>query len=72
MERVDFVVMSLFLIILLVLTVTLVKIHNFMPLLKTCDDDFATIEKCGCVPCSWKDAKIYNGNQSCQEVNLTT
>jgi hypothetical protein len=39
-----------------------------MPILKTCDDDFKIINKCGCVPCSWKDAEILN-KKPCFDIN---
>lgn len=38
--------------ILLIVTVafTLVNIQKFMKVEKTCEDDFAIINKCGCIP----------------------
>ena len=33
-----------------VLTYTLTHITTFMEVLATCADDFAIIEKCGCIP----------------------
>jgi hypothetical protein len=42
------------------MSIALIKIYRFMPVFKTCKDDFEIINKCGCVPCSWKDAEDYN------------
>lgn len=41
-----------FIILLLVLWLAMWEISNFMPILETCSDEFAIIEKCGCIP--WK------------------
>lgn len=37
-------------ILFLVLILTMKNINTFMEVLTTCVDDFAIIEKCGCVP----------------------
>lgn len=36
-----------------------------MKVLETCMDDFEMINKCGCVPCSWKDSVKLNGGNIC-------
>jgi DNA-binding transcriptional regulator of glucitol operon len=40
------------------------EIWNFQPVLESCQDDFAIIEKCHCIPCSWNQSKYYD-NESC-------
>jgi hypothetical protein len=68
MEKQDLCIFVLFFLIILSLGLTLYQIHRFMPVLKTCDDDFAAINKCGCVPCSWKDAEKLN-QFPCMNIN---
>lgn len=55
-----------FLIVSLLMCLSLIQINRFMTVLSTCDDDFAVIDKCGCVPCSWEKAVSYNGNDYCK------
>lgn len=38
-----------------------------MPIFHSCNDDFAVVDKCNCVPCSWKDALTYNGETGCED-----
>ena len=40
-------------VLILVLILTMTQIDSFMKVLETCADDFAIIERCGCVPW-WK------------------
>lgn len=56
----DFIIFFLFFVIIAVMVLTLVKINEFTSVLKTCSDDFAIINKCHCVPCSWKNAEQLN------------
>lgn len=60
MKNNDFIIIFLFFVIIFVLVLTLFQINSFMSVLKTCEDDFAVINKCGCVPCSWKFAEELN------------
>ena len=39
-----------FIILVIVMGYTMVSINNFMPLVESCSDDFAVINKCGCFP----------------------
>lgn len=39
-----------FFILVLVMGYTMVNINQFMPLVESCSDDFAVINKCGCFP----------------------
>jgi hypothetical protein len=64
MENDDKFIIVLFILVIIVFLVTLNQINKFMPVLKTCDDDFKIIEKCHCVPCSWNQSKYYK-NESC-------
>ena len=55
--------------------ITLYQIYKFSPVIKSCEDDFAVINKCGIVPCSWKDATTLNHGGSCHTIfalNITT
>jgi hypothetical protein len=60
MEKVELCIFILFFLIIGSLALTLFQINRFMPILDTCKDDFAVINKCGCVPYSWKDSIDYN------------
>lgn len=71
MEKIDYLIILLFFILFLTTFYTINKINKFMIVLKTCEDDFAVIDKCGCIPCTWKDETKYNGNASCLSYNLT-
>ena len=70
MEKADLWMIVLFFIIIFALILTLNQIHRFTPVLKTCEDDFAMINKCGCVPCSWRDAEKIN-KIPCWKINLS-
>jgi hypothetical protein len=67
MESKEKIIFILFFIIILVLVYTLIQIYNFMPIFHSCNDDFAVVDKCNCVPCSWKDALTYNGETGCED-----
>jgi hypothetical protein len=71
MVKIDIIIYILFFIILLVLTLTLYEINKFMPIIKTCDDDFAIINKCGCIPCSWANPNKYNP-ENCYNIKLNS
>lgn len=71
MDSSDYIIITLFIIIGIFTFVTLKQIDIFMPILKTCNDDFDVINKCKCVPCSWKSAEKYNGPNSCITINVT-
>ena len=68
MEKTDFWIIFLFFIVILVMFLTLYQINRFAPIIKTCEDDFNIINKCGCVPCSWRDAEKIN-KVPCFDVN---
>lgn len=65
MKKSDWVVIILLLGVIFSLALTLIKINEFMPIFHSCDDDFAVVYRCKCVPCSWQDAEEYNGESSC-------
>jgi hypothetical protein len=70
MEKTYAVIFILFILIIISWIFVWMEINKFMFVLKTCDDDFALIKKCKCVPCSWQNAEEYNGNNSCDNYNL--
>jgi len=48
---------------------SLYNINHFMPIEATCQDEFAMINKCGCVPCNPGLINLFNIQESCN--NLT-
>lgn len=60
MEREDLYIILLFFIIIFVVFLSNHQIKKFIPILETCNDDFNMINKCGCIPCTWKYAEQYN------------
>jgi hypothetical protein len=46
----DLLLLGLFVVLLIVMGLVLYQIHNFMPILQTCNDDFDIINKCHCLP----------------------
>lgn len=71
LKKNDIIIIVLFFLIILSFIITAYEINSFMPVLKTCNDDFAIINKCHCVPCSWKDADNYDGGKCIDSRNLT-
>lgn len=60
--KIDIVILGMLFLIALVVLYTITNINTFMKDLKTCNDDFILVDKCGCVPCSWKNAEKINHN----------
>jgi len=50
MEKLDLYIVLSFLLLFIIVVITLIKIHNFMPVYNTCLDDFDIITKCKCIP----------------------
>jgi len=71
MEKIDIWIIVLFILVIASIGLSLYEINKFMPILKTCDDDFTMINKCHCVPCSWKDSDKINGRKCFDMRNLT-
>ena len=69
MEKYDYYIIALTIIIIFILFLTLFQISNFMKKLETCNDDFEIINKCGCIPCSWKDSEKMN-NLPCMNLSF--
>ncbi len=59
MDKRDFAIIILFILIVATMIYTWKKINIFMPTLETCEDDFEIIKKCSCVPNSWKNPEQY-------------
>ncbi len=57
-----------FFVLTMVLGFTLVEINAFMPKLSLCDDDFAVIETCNCLP--WNQSVLYPDIVKKQELEL--
>lgn len=68
MEKNDWLILLFGFFIFLSLCLVLIKINTFMPVVESCEDDFSMIEKCGCVPCSWKNAEQIN-KKPCFTIN---
>lgn len=57
MEVKDKWLMVTFFVLVIVIITTLININSFMPVIATCDDDFAVIDKCGCIP--WNNSLTF-------------
>jgi len=58
----------IFILFIFVFIATILAIYqmiNFWPTYKKCENNFAIIDKCGCVPCSWSNADKYNNQRIC-------
>jgi len=57
-----------FIILIVITLLTLNNIRTFMPIEKTCEDDFAMINKCGCIPCDNGLIKFLGNTNTCQNI----
>ena len=60
MKKNDIIIFALFFLIICSFILTIYEINTFKSVVDSCADDFAVINKCGCVPCSWKQADELN------------
>jgi hypothetical protein len=73
MQKNEFLIQFLmFLLIIITFLITIHQISRLMPILKTCDDDFSLINRCRCIPCSWKEALKYDKSNCIFLNNITT
>lgn len=64
LERADWIVAGLMVIVVIFTILLLLEIKNFMPVWDTCSDDIEIAQQCGCIPCSWDLAtEAYLGGQ---------
>jgi hypothetical protein len=57
MEIKDSHIILMFVALTLIVGLTLIQIYTFMPVIDSCEDDFAVIEKCHCLP--WKTSLTF-------------
>jgi len=55
-----------FLCLVLTTGFSLWSIYHFMPIEATCQDEFAIINKCGCVPCDAGLVDLFSLEKDCQ------
>jgi len=55
-----------FLCLVIIMGFTLIRIYNFMPVVQTCQDEFALIDKCGCVPCNSGLISLFHVEKTCE------
>lgn len=65
MEVSNKVLVITFLCVLVLTGFTVMNIFNFMPDLSTCEDEFALIDRCGCVPCVSSIQNLFNLEGNC-------